>query len=166
MGSDGLGVTYSGRDIDEALATRPLARFLRVRRAHDVSRETARLLAAGNVVGWFQGGAELGPRALGQRSILCDPRDAGAKERLNARVKHRQAFRPFAPVVPEERVDDWFEPGPASSHMLFVRRIRAARLAQIPAVMEKAGKPVAVKNTKPEGCSIKRVKKKQVDIGS
>ncbi len=134
MGSDGLGVTYSGRDIDEALATRPLARFLRVRRAHDVSRETARLLAAGKVVGWFQGGAELGPRALGQRSILCDPRDAAAKERLNARVKHRQAFRPFAPAVPEEAADDWFEPGPPSAHMLFVRRIRAERLAQIPAV--------------------------------
>ena len=134
MGTDGLGARYTDADIDAALSQKPFAPFLNVRRAKDVSAEVAQLLAAGNVVGWHQGCSELGPRALGQRSILCDPRDHAAKERLNARVKHRQAFRPFAPVVPEERAEDWFEPGPPSTHMLFVRRIRKDRLDSIPAV--------------------------------
>jgi len=134
MGTDGLGVRYAATDIDAALATRFVAACIRSRRVADVAGETAKILAAGKVVGWFQGGAELGPRALGQRSIVCDPRDAAAKRRLNATVKHRQEFRPFAPAVPEEVADEWFEPGPASSHMLFVRAIRKDRLAELPAV--------------------------------
>jgi len=134
MGTDGLGVRYSAADVDAALATRFISKCVRSRRVDDVARETAKILAAGKVVGWFQGGAELGPRSLGQRSIVCDPRDAEAKRRLNATVKHRQEFRPFAPAVPEEVADEWFEPGPASSHMLFVRTIRKDRLAQLPAV--------------------------------
>lgn len=134
MGTDGLGVTYGDDVIDGVVRHRLFRPFLKVQVSDDVARDTARLLADGNVVGWLQGGSELGPRALGQRSILCDPRDPAAKERLNARVKHRQAFRPFAPVVPEEVADDWFEPGPLSTHMLFVRRIRPDRLETIPAV--------------------------------
>src|SRR5262249_4365922 len=65
----------------------------------NICRDTARLLAAGHVFAWFQGRSEFGPRALGNRSILADPRHADMKEKLNKRVKHRQAFRPFAPVV-------------------------------------------------------------------
>ncbi len=139
MGTDGFGRQYSGDDIDEALAVMPIAAFLRVREVSDVAAETAKLLADSQVIGWFQGGAELGPRALGQRSLLCDPRDPHAKERLNARVKHRQAFRPFAPAVPIERADDWFEPGPDSTHMLFVRRVREDKRDQIPAVVHVDG---------------------------
>ncbi len=140
MGTDGLGVSYDPvTDIDRALDTPAFAPFLRVRVADDVAVETAALLADGAVVGWFQGGAELGPRALGQRSILCDPRDPAAKERLNARVKHRQAFRPFAPAVLAEAADAWFEPGPESTHMLFTRRVREDRRDRIPAVVHVDG---------------------------
>jgi carbamoyltransferase len=134
MGTDGLGVAYSDADVDAALATRFIAACVRSRRAADVFAETAEILGRGTVVGWFQGGSELGPRSLGQRSIVCDPRSAEAKRRLNATVKHRQAFRPFAPAVPEELADEWFAPGPESTHMLFVRSIREDRLAQLPAV--------------------------------
>ncbi len=139
LASDALGVTYDDADVAAALARAPFRPFVRSRRAADVSRDTARLLADGCVVGWLQGGAELGPRALGQRSILCDPRSPDAKERLNARVKHRQAFRPFAPAVLAERVDDWFEPGPMSDHMLFIRRVRPEKAAEIPAIVHVDG---------------------------
>src|SRR5581483_3169526 len=70
---------------------------------------TADLLASGNIVGWFQGRMEWGPRALGQRSILADPRRAEMKEILNARIKHREPFRPFAPSVLEEAVAEYFD---------------------------------------------------------
>jgi carbamoyltransferase len=125
--------------VDAALASKPWAPFLRVTRSADVAADTARLLAEGKVVGWFQGGSELGPRALGHRSILADPRSAEAKTRLNARVKHRQAFRPFAPAVPAEKAEEWFEPGPPSPHMLLVRRVRPDRADRIPAVVHVDG---------------------------
>lgn len=139
MRVDTLGRTYTHDEIDAALASKPWAPFLRVAHATDVAADTARALADGKVVGWFQGGAELGPRALGHRSILCDPRSAVAKERLNERVKHRQAFRPFAPAVPLERADQWFEPGPPSPHMLFVRRVRPDKATLVPAVVHVDG---------------------------
>ena len=108
-------------------------------RSDDVAGETAKALARGEVVGWFQGGAELGPRALGHRSILADRASRGAKDRLNSRVKHRQAFRPFAPAVLVEKMDEWFEPGPASPHMLLVRRVLAEKVAKIPAIVHVDG---------------------------
>ena len=73
-----------------------------------IAEAVAEKLAAGAVVGWMQGRFELGPRALGQRSILCDPRDPGAKDRLNSRVKHRESFRPFAPRVLAQLAEDLF----------------------------------------------------------
>src|SRR6185369_17256813 len=69
---------------------------------------TAEALAAGEVVGWYQGRAEWGPRALGNRSILVDPRRAEMKDVLNSRIKRREPFRPFAPSILEERVGDYF----------------------------------------------------------
>src|SRR5204863_6676329 len=77
-------------------------------------------LAAGRIVGWFQDREEWGPRALGNRSILADPRAADMKERLNARVKHREPFRPFAPSVLEEATGEVFEsahPSPFMAHV-------------------------------------------------
>src|SRR5262249_62379506 len=71
--------------------------------------KTAAAIAAGQVVGWFQGRMEWGPRALGNRSILCDPRRPDMKLLLNARIKRRESFRPFAPSVLEEAVPQWFE---------------------------------------------------------
>jgi len=84
---------------------------LRWRRPERLVEAVAELLAEGKVVGWFQGRAELGPRALGQRSILADPSRADMREHLNARVKHREAFRPFAPVTTAAAVGERFGPG-------------------------------------------------------
>jgi len=99
----------------------------------DLTAVVARELAWGNIVGWFQGRAEWGPRALGQRSILADPRDPEMKERLNRRVKHREPFRPFAPSVLEERLHDWFESAHPSPFMLLAYRVKADKRKEIPA---------------------------------
>lgn len=97
-------------------------------------RETAAEIAQGKVVGWFQGAMEWGPRALGQRSILAHPGHPGMKELLNARIKHRESFRPFAPSILEERLSDYFESGHPSPFMLMVYRTRAAKRAELAAV--------------------------------
>jgi carbamoyltransferase len=97
-------------------------------------RETAALVADGKVVGWFQGRMEWGPRALGNRSIVCDPRRADMKMVLNAKIKRRESFRPFAPSVLDEAVKDWFEEDDAVPFMMQVFQIREEKRAQIPAV--------------------------------
>jgi carbamoyltransferase len=99
---------------------------------------TAELLERQKVVGWFQGKSEFGPRALGQRSILFDPRVAGGRERLN-RLKRREPFRPFAPAILEERAGDWFVEGGASPFMLQVWRFRRDKMSQVPAVLHADG---------------------------
>ena len=76
---------------------------------HAMCERVASRIAAGDVVGWFQGRMEWGPRALGNRSILCDPRDPEMAERLNAKIKRREGFRPFAPAILREHVAEWFE---------------------------------------------------------
>ena len=94
----------------------------------------AERIAAGDVVGWFQGRMEFGPRALGNRSIVADPRRADMKDVLNARIKHREPFRPFAPSVLADRVGQWFEQDYTSPFMVLVYTTRAERRAEIPAV--------------------------------
>jgi carbamoyltransferase len=94
----------------------------------------AEAIAAGKVVGWFQGRMEWGPRALGNRSILGDPRRAAMKEVLNAKIKRRESFRPFAPSILAEHVSEWFEEDDAVPFMMQVFQIREHRRAQIPAV--------------------------------
>ena len=84
------------------------------------------LLAEGKLVGWVQGRAEFGPRALGNRSILADPRPADAKDLLNAKVKYREAFRPFAPSILAEHGPDWFEDYQDSPYMERTLRWREA----------------------------------------
>ena len=95
---------------------------------------TARAIADGLIVGWFQGRMEWGPRALGNRSILGDPRRADMKSILNLKIKRRESFRPFAPSVLREAVADWFERDDDVPFMLEVLPIRPERRAQIPAV--------------------------------
>jgi len=95
---------------------------------------TAERIAAGDVVGWFQGRMEFGPRALGNRSILADPRRSEMKDVLNARVKHRESFRPFAPSVLAEATHDWFERDDPSPFMVLVYKIRSDKRELIPAV--------------------------------
>jgi carbamoyltransferase len=97
-------------------------------------RRTAAAIADGHVVGWFQGRMEWGPRALGNRSILCDPRRADMKALLNAKIKRRESFRPFAPSVLEEAVADWFEEDDAVPFMMQVFQIREEKRKLIPAV--------------------------------
>ena len=100
----------------------------------ELCRRTATAVAEGKVVGWFQGRMEWGPRALGNRSIVCDPRRADMKAILNAKVKRRESFRPFAPSVLEEAVADWFEEDDAVPFMMQVFQIREQKRALIPAV--------------------------------
>jgi carbamoyltransferase len=94
-------------------------------------KATATELADGAVVGWFQGRAEFGPRALGARSILADPRDAGMRDRINALVKKRESFRPFAPAVVAERCDEFFDLAMDSPFMLETTQVRCAGLPAI-----------------------------------
>ncbi len=100
----------------------------------ELCRRTAESIADGQVVGWFQGRMEWGPRALGNRSIVCDPRRADMKEILNAKIKRRESFRPFAPSVLREAVSEWFEDDDDVPFMMQVFPIREEKRSQIPAV--------------------------------
>lgn len=100
----------------------------------ELCRRTAVAIVEGKVVGWFQGRMEWGPRALGNRSIVCDPRRADMKTILNAKIKRRESFRPFAPSVLEEAVSDWFEEDDAVPFMMQVFQIRHEKRSLIPAV--------------------------------
>ena len=95
---------------------------------------TAQAIANAKVVGWFQGRMEWGPRALGNRSIVCDPRRADIKDILNSKIKRRESFRPFAPSILRETVNEWFEEDDNVPFMMKVFQIRAEKRAQIPAV--------------------------------
>ncbi|HXF39909.1 MAG TPA: carbamoyltransferase C-terminal domain-containing protein [Blastocatellia bacterium] len=101
---------------------------------NELINRAARDIAAGAVVGWFQGRMEFGPRALGNRSIVVDPRRADMKDILNDRIKKREPFRPFAPSILEERVGDYFEQTHPAPTMLMVYQIKAERRTEIPAV--------------------------------
>jgi len=100
----------------------------------EVTRRAAQDIADGLVVGWFQGRMEFGPRALGNRSIVVDPRRADMKQILNERIKKREPFRPFAPSILEEHTADYFEQDHPAPTMLMVYQVREERRAEIPAV--------------------------------
>jgi carbamoyltransferase len=125
-----FGAAWTEKELAAALA----GHGLKVRTVPDPAEEAAQLLADGKIIGWFQGRAEVGPRALGARSILADPRRAETKDIVNARVKRREAFRPFAPSVLDEHGGDFFEGYHPNPFMLLVQPVRADRRAQIPAV--------------------------------
>ena len=95
-------------------------------------KTTAKLISDANIVGWFQGKMEWGPRTLGNRSILADPRDPKMKDILNEKIKHRELFRPFAPSILEEYVSEYFELDIPSPYMLLVAKIKKPE--KIPAV--------------------------------
>jgi len=100
----------------------------------EVTRRAAQDIAGGAVLGWFQGRMEFGPRALGNRSIIVDPRRAEMKDILNDRIKKREPFRPFAPSILEEHVGDYFEQTHPAPTMLMVYQIKPEHRASIPAV--------------------------------
>jgi len=117
-----LGPEYAQADI-EARLTAAGARFTVLSDEETIER-TATALVDGKAVGWFQGRMEFGPRALGGRSILGDPRDPAMQKTLNLRVKYRESFRPFAPSVLREDVADWFELDGDSPYMLMVADVK------------------------------------------
>ena len=100
----------------------------------ELCRRTAQAISEGKVIGWFQGRMEWGPRALGNRSILGDPRRTDMKDILNLKIKRRESFRPFAPSILREHVKDWFETDYDVPFMLQVFQIREAKRSEIPAV--------------------------------
>ena len=103
-------------------------------REPELTKRAAQDIADGLVVGWFQGRMEFGPRALGNRSIVADPRRAEMKDILNERIKKREPFRPFAPSILEERTSEYFEQTHPAPTMLMVYQIKSERRAEIPAV--------------------------------
>ncbi|MFO1121610.1 MAG: carbamoyltransferase [Hyphomicrobiales bacterium] len=119
MSGSYLGPSYGRREIETAL-TAAGARFVWIESDDEVVRRTAKALAEGKAVGWMQGRMEFGPRALGNRSILGDPRSPTMQKLLNLKVKFRESFRPFAPSVLREEVADWFELDCDSPYMLLV----------------------------------------------
>lgn len=100
----------------------------------ELCKKTAQVVSQGNVIGWFQGRMEWGPRALGNRSIVCDPRRADMKDILNLKIKRRESFRPFAPSVLREETSEWFEYDDDVPFMMKVFPIRKEKQSQIPAV--------------------------------
>jgi len=125
-----FGPEYADADFKEVLASRKLP----FREVADPPSEAAELLSRSKIVGWFQGRSEVGPRALGARSILADPRRAEMKDIVNAEVKHREGFRPFAPSVLDERGAEYFEGYYPNPFMLLVLPIRKEKQDVIPAV--------------------------------
>ena len=127
-----LGPHFSTEACRAELASAGLS--ARVLPEDELLEEVADHLAAGRVVGWFQGRAEMGPRALGNRSILADPRRADMQDVLNRKVKHREEFRPFAPSVPIEDATTWFECRPPLPFMTVVVPVQPSARAALPAI--------------------------------
>lgn len=135
-----LGPGFSTEEIGETLNVKReelKAENCSVERIDDeaeLCRRTAERVAEGKVIGWFHGRMEWGPRALGNRSIVCDPRRADMKDILNLKIKRRESFRPFAPSIVREAVGEWFETDYEVPFMLQVYQIRREKRKEIPAV--------------------------------
>jgi len=135
------GPEYDVDAIDTAVAARQAdidstgCVLSRVEDEWDLCSQTAREIANGSVVGWFQGRMEWGPRALGNRSIVCDPRRADMKDILNQKIKRRESFRPFAPSILREAVGEWFETDYDVPFMLQVYQVLEDKRSLIPAVV-------------------------------
>jgi carbamoyltransferase len=133
-----LGPAFKRSDILAAVKSAGL----KARRSKSPARDAAKMIADGKIVAWFQGRMEFGPRALGNRSLLADPRLPEMRDILNKKVKHREDFRPFAPSVMAEHADEWFEVGahsPSHEFMLFAPEVKPEQRDRIPAVVHKDG---------------------------
>jgi carbamoyltransferase len=136
MSHAGWGPEFSSQEIRTALESAGASNgdlHLAELDEDSLVKTTARHIAAGKIVGWFQGRVEWGPRALGQRSILADPRRAEMKDILNRRIKHREIFRPFAPSILEEATPEYFEQTHPSPFMTFAYSVRPEKRSVIPA---------------------------------
>lgn len=123
-----LGPSFSSHDVANSL--KALGAVYQELNDDDLVTLTAQALGAGKSVGWHQGRMEFGPRALGSRSILADPRSPNVQKRLNLQVKKRESFRPFAPSVLREDVDQWFELAIDSPYMLLVAKVAPEKLLE------------------------------------
>jgi carbamoyltransferase len=126
-----LGPAYSAAVIED-MARRYKAVYWQMSDFAALADDVAGYLAEGMVVGWFQGRMEFGPRALGNRSILGDPRNPEMQKKLNLKIKYRESFRPFAPSVQAERVQEYFETDRISPYMLLVHPVQASRRRPLP----------------------------------
>jgi carbamoyltransferase len=144
-----LGPEYSDEELLQALHSFGAS----YERCENIAERAAAMLAEGKIVGWFQGRMEFGPRALGNRSILADPRQPEMKEPLNRRIKHRESFRPFAPAILEEHEADYFEESFPSPFMQMVFKVRPEKRPSIPATehVDHTGRVQSVsRNTNPK----------------
>ena len=126
-----LGPAFDDDSIEASIGRSGLTAVTKV---SDPAQVAADAVAQGLVVGWFQGSMEFGPRALGNRSILADPRDAGMPQKVNDRVKFREPWRPFAPSVLNEKAQEWFEPAIESPYMLLSLNVRDQQRHLVPAI--------------------------------
>ena len=129
-----LGPRHSDDDIEAFLKSRDLPYKKHAR--HELPKAVAELLAAGKIIGLHQGRMEFGPRALGGRSIIGDPRSAEMQSMMNLKVKYRESFRPFAPSVLREKVEEWFELSTDSPYMLLVANVEESRRRRMTAEEE------------------------------
>lgn len=130
-----LGPEFSAREIQRT-AGKYNAPYSEFADFNGLCREVAALLSQGNVVGWFQGRMEYGPRALGNRSILGNPCDPDMQKKLNLKIKYREGFRPFAPSVMEEDSSEYFELESPSPYMLLVAPVCEKRCRALPETYE------------------------------
>lgn len=128
-----LGSSFNNTEIEQAFVAKGLPRPRRLPTGALIAA-AADALVAGEVIAWFQGASEFGPRALGNRSFLADPRSADMRERINAKIKHREPFRPFAPSVKAERADEFFVMRQPSPFMNIVSQVRPEKRDMLAAV--------------------------------
>lgn len=126
-----LGPDFSNKEI-RRMAKKYDAQYEKYTSFEQLAIKTARLLAEGNVIGWFQGRMEFGPRALGNRSILGDARNSEMQKKMNLKIKYREGFRPFAPSVLEEDIQEYFDLDIASPYMLFVVPVKKEHRKALP----------------------------------
>lgn len=135
-GQDGLNGAYLGPKISESDLNRVFQKYSAKAEHFDnfneLAKKTAEIIASGKVVGWVQGRMEFGPRALGARSIIGDPRNPEMQKKLNLKIKYRESFRPFAPSVLAERASDYFELNDISPYMLLVKKVKEERRLPLP----------------------------------
>lgn len=133
------GPDYSSEEIEECLKNSSLE-YTKIDSEEELINKTAQYLAQNNIIAWFQGRMEIGPRALGNRSIIANPSDSAFREKLNSKgIKDREEFRPFAPSVIEEDAPDWFDIKTSSPYMLNVYNLKPSKIGKIDAVVHYDG---------------------------
>jgi len=139
MNSPYWGPQFSNKDVKMILMREKANINYEELDEEELNKKAAKEITEGKIIGWFQGRSEWGPRALGNRSILADPRGKEIKDILNARIKKREWFRPFAPVILKEKTEEWFERGEEVSFMEKVYNIKEGKRESIPAVCHMDG---------------------------